>query len=191
MKKFFNQKLNLKQTSWSAVLGLMGIKGAVTLVIFLFSMNVDAQKFAFVDTEYILKRVPAYEAAQEQLNTASQKWQQEVEKAYQDVSAMYKNYQTESVFLSPEMKAKRENEIVEKEKAAKQLQQKYFGAEGELFKKREALIKPVQDDVYSAVSAVATEKGVSAVFDKASKVGVLFTDPKIDISDDVIKQMGL
>jgi outer membrane protein len=151
----------------------------------------QAQKFAFVDSEYILKRIPAYEAAQEQLNQSSKTWQQEVEAAFQAVSTLYKNYQTENVFLSAEMKTKRENEIVEKEKAAKVLQQKYFGPEGELFKKREALIKPIQDDVYSAISAISTEKGYSAVFDKASNVGILFSDPKIDISDEVLKQMGV
>jgi outer membrane protein len=191
MKKYFNLLMNKKRATSSALLGIVGIKLVITLAIFLVSMNVNAQKFAFVDTEYILKRVPAYEAAQEQLKVASTAWQQEVEKAFQNVSALYKSYQTESVFLSPEMKTKRENEIVEKEKLAKQLQQKYFGAEGELFKKREALIKPVQDDVYSAISAIAAEKGLSAVFDKASNVGVLFSDPKVDISDEVIKQMGL
>lgn len=191
MKKYFNLLMNKKRATSSALLGIVGIKRVITLAIFLVSMNVNAQKFAFVDTEYILKRVPAYEAAQEQLKVASTAWQQEVEKAFQNVSALYKSYQTESVFLSPEMKTKRENEIVEKEKLAKQLQQKYFGAEGELFKKREALIKPVQDDVYSAISAIAAEKGLSAVFDKASNVGVLFSDPKVDISDEVIKQMGL
>ena len=191
MKKYFNQMMNKKRATWSALLGIVGIKLAITLAIFLVSMNVDAQKFAFVDTEYILKRVPAYEAAQEQLKVASTAWQQEVEKAFQDISVLYKTYQTESVFLSPEMKTKRENEIVDKEKQAKLLQQKYFGADGELFKKREALIKPVQDDVYSAISAIAAEKGLSAVFDKASSVGVLFSDPKVDVSDDVIKQMGL
>ncbi|PZX17358.1 periplasmic chaperone for outer membrane proteins Skp [Breznakibacter xylanolyticus] len=190
MNQFFNQRMK-SFAGQRRIVGLVGVKLAVMLVLFLTSWSVDAQKFAFVDTDYILKRVPAYEAAQEQLNVASQKWQQEVEKSFQDVSALYKSYQTESVFLSPEMKAKRENEIVEKEKQAKQLQQKYFGNQGELFKKREALIKPIQDDIYSAISAVSNEKGLSAVFDKASNVGVLFTDPKIDISDEVIKQMGL
>jgi outer membrane protein len=153
--------------------------------------SATAQKFAFVDTEYILKRIPAYEAAQDQITQASKKWQSEVEAAFQGVSALYKAFQTENVFLSAEMKAKRENEIVEKEKQAKQLQQRYFGPEGELFKRREALIKPIQDDIYSAISAIATEKGYAAIFDKASNVGVIFSDPKIDISDDVLKQLGI
>jgi outer membrane protein len=167
---------------------------SLALVAFFLVMSTgfsQAQKFAFVDSEYILKRIPAYEAAQEQLNQASKGWQQEVETAFQGVSALYKSYQTESVFLSAEMKTKRENEIVEKEKAAKLLQQKYFGPEGELFKKREALIKPIQDEIYSAISAISSEKGYAAIFDKASSVGILFSDPKIDISDEVLKQMGV
>ncbi len=150
----------------------------------------NAQKVVFVDTEYILKRIPAYEAAQEQLNKSSQKWQQEVEAAYQGVSDMYKKYQAENIFLSAEMKTKRENEIVETEKSAKQLQQKYFGAEGELFKKREALIKPIQDQIYNAISTIAADKGLGGVFDKATGSGLIFSDPKLDISDEVLKQLG-
>jgi outer membrane protein len=149
-----------------------------------------SQKFAFVDTDYILKRIPAYEAAQEQLNQSSAKWQKEVEAVYQEVTNMYKTYQTEVVFLSPEMKVKKENEIVEREKQAKLLQQKYFGPEGELFKKREALIKPIQDKVFAAITTVASEKGFSAIFDKAAKAGIIFTDSKIDVSDEVLKQLG-
>ncbi|MFT3740512.1 MAG: OmpH family outer membrane protein [Breznakibacter sp.] len=162
----------------------------VAILVFM-SFVAGAQKIAFVDTDYILKRIPAYEAAQEQLNQTSKQWQQEVETQFQAVSNLYKAYQTENVFLSTEMKTKRENEIVEKEKQAKLLQQKYFGTEGELFKRREALIKPIQDNIYTAITTISSEKGYVAVFDKASKVGVLFSDPQIDISDDVLKQMGI
>ena len=160
-------------------------------LVLLFTVSLFSQKIAFVDTEYILKRIPAYEAAQDQLNESSKKWQQEVEAIYQEVSEMYKKYQTENVFLSNEMKVKRENAIVAKEKEAKDLQQKYFGAEGELFKKREMLIKPIQDDIYSAISAISLDEGYNAVFDKASNVGVLFVDTKLDISDKVLKQLGI
>jgi len=163
-----------------------------TVIVFAcLSATAGAQKIAFVDTDYMLKRIPAYEAAQEQINQLSKQWQQEVESAFQVVSNLYKTYQTENVFLSAEMKTKRENEIVEKEKQAKLLQQKYFGAEGELFKRREALIKPIQDNIYTAITTLSAEKGYVAVFDKSSKVGVLFSDPQIDISDDVLKQMGI
>lgn len=162
------------------------------VIIFAFvAFPILSQKIAFVDTEYILKRIPAYEVAQEQLNEASTKWQQEVEAVYNEVDEMYKKYQTENVFLSNEMKVKRENAIVEKEKQAKSLQQKYFGAEGELFKKRAMLIKPIQDDIYSAISVISADENYNAVFDKASSVGVLFVDSKLDISDEVLKQMGV
>lgn len=162
------------------------------LVVLLLSISsiTFAQKYAFVDSEYILKNIPAYEAANEQLNQLSKKWQGEIEARYQEVAQLYKAYQTENVFLSSEMKVKRENEIVEKEKAAKQLQQTYFGPEGELFKRRETLIKPIQDEVHKAISDVATEKSFGAVFDKASGMGIMFVDAKYDISDLVLEKLG-
>jgi outer membrane protein len=149
-----------------------------------------AQKYAFVDSEYILKNIPAYEVANEQLNQVSASWQKEVEAMYQEVATLYQNYQTENVFLSNEMKVKRENEIVEKEQAAKQLQQKYFGPEGELFKKRETLIQPIQDEIYTAITEIAKEKSYAAVFDKASGLGIMYNDTKYDISDDVLERLG-
>ena len=154
--------------------------------------TVSAQKFGFVDTDYILKNMPSYAAAQEQLNQSSKKYQSEVESKYAEVSASYKAYQTESVFLSPEVKVKRENEIVESEKAAKALQQKYFGAEGELFKKRQALIKPIQDEIFNAIKDLAKEEGLSAFFDKSSSsAGIIFADPKFDRSDAVLGKLGI
>ena len=150
-----------------------------------------AQKYVFVDSEYILKNIPAYEAANEQLNQLSAGWQKEVEKLYTEVSELYKAYQTESVFLSNEMKKKREDEIVEKEKKAKALQQHYFGPKGELFKKRESLIKPIQDEIFNAISEIAGEKNYAAVFDKSSGIGVMYSDPKYDISDVVLERMGI
>ncbi len=149
-----------------------------------------AQKYAFVDTEYILKNIPAFEAANDQLAQVSEKWQKEIEAVYAEVETMYQNYQTESVFLSNEMKIKKEEEIVAKEKQARQLQTKYFGPEGELGKKREALIKPIQDDIYNAIRELVEDEGYAAIFDKASGGVVLFTDPKIDISDDVLEKLG-
>jgi len=152
---------------------------------------VSAQKYVFVDSEYILKNVPAYEAANEQLSQLSTGWQAEVEKLYSEVSELYKAYQTESVFLSNEMKKKKEEEIVSKEKKAKALQQKYFGQQGELFKKRESLIKPIQDEIFNAISEIAGEKNYAAVFDKSSGLGVMYSDPKYDISDVVLERMGI
>ncbi|MCW3806513.1 OmpH family outer membrane protein [Plebeiibacterium marinum] len=159
-------------------------------VMLAFGIIANAQKYAFVDTEYILKNIPAYEAANEQLNQTSLKWQKEIEAVYAEVETMYQNYQSESVFLSNEMKIKKEEEIVNKEKEARQLQTKYFGPEGELGKKRETLIKPIQDDIYNAIRELVDEEGYAAIFDKASGGVVLFSSPKYDMSDLVLEKLG-
>nr|WP_319400048.1 OmpH family outer membrane protein [uncultured Carboxylicivirga sp.] len=166
------------------------MKNILVVALLLVSSLVSAQKYAFVDSEYILRNIPAYEAANEQLNELSNKWQKEIETRYQEVSQLYQAYQTENVFLSSEMKVKRENEIVEKEKQAKQLQQSYFGQEGELFKRRESLVKPIQDDIFNAITEIATDNNYVAVFDKASGMGIMYVDPKQDISDKVLVKLG-
>lgn len=150
----------------------------------------NAQKYAMVDMEYILKNVPAYESAKEQLDLVSKKWQQEVDTKMQEVQTLYKNYQTELVFLSEDMKVKRENEIVEKEKAVQELKRQYFGVDGELFKKRESLMKPIQDDVFAAIQEVAKKQGLDMVFDKSSSMNIIYFAPKLDISDEVLQQLG-
>jgi len=150
----------------------------------------NAQKYAMVDMEYIMKNIPSYETANEQLNQISKKWQSEVEAQMQEVQKMYKNYQTELVFLSEDMKVKREEEIVAKEKAAQDLKRSYFGADGELFKKRQSLIKPIQDEVYTAIQEICKEKEYEMVFDKSSSVNIIFTSPKLDISDVVLQKLG-
>ena len=149
-----------------------------------------AQKFAMVDMEYIMKNIPSYETANDQLNQISKKWQSEVDVQMQDVQKMYKNYQTELVFLSDDMKTKREEEIVAKEKAVQDLKRKYFGPEGELFKKRQSLMKPIQDEVYTAVQEISKEKELDLVFDKSSAMSVIFTSAKLDISDTVLQKLG-
>lgn len=149
-----------------------------------------AQKFAIVDMEYIMKHVPAYESANEQLNQVSKKWQAEVEAKMQVVQNLYKTYQTEVVFMSPEMKTKRENEIVEKEKAAQDLKRQYFGPEGELYKKRQSLMKPIQDEVYNAIQTISNDKGYQLILDKSSSMNIIFSSPKIDISDEVLVKLG-
>lgn len=149
-----------------------------------------AQKFALIDTEYILKNISSYEAAQEQLEVVSKKWQAEVEKAQQEVKKMYQSYQSDLVFLSAEQKTKRENAIVEKEKALQELNKKYFGPEGELFKQREALIKPIQDDIYNAVKEISESKGYQLILDRATAESVIFASPRIDISNEVLQKMG-
>ncbi len=159
-------------------------------VLFTLTLGLSAQKYGFVDTEYILKNVPAYEAANEQLNQESQKWQKEIEAIYTEVETMYQNYQTESVFLSNEMKVKKEEEIVSKEKEARALQTKYFGPNGELNKRRETLIKPIQDEIYNAIRELAEEDGYAAIFDKASAGVILFSDSKYDKSDVILEKLG-
>ncbi|MDR1698786.1 MAG: OmpH family outer membrane protein [Prevotellaceae bacterium] len=148
------------------------------------------QRFALVDLEYILNKIPAFDLANSQLELLSQKWQQEVEAQMQAVQTLYKNYQTEVVFLSNEMKTARENEIVAKEKEAQELRNKYFGPEGELFKRRESLIKPIQDDIYNAIKAISDENGLQMVLDRASSANIIFASPRIDISDMVLQRLG-
>lgn len=149
-----------------------------------------AQKFALIDMEYILSNISSYETAQEQLEVMSKKWQGEVEKQQQEVKNMYKSYQSDLVFLSAEQKTKRENEIVEKEKNLQELNRKYFGPEGELFKQREALITPIQDDIYEAIKEISESKGYHLVLDRASAESVIFASPKIDISNEVLAKLG-
>lgn len=150
----------------------------------------SAQKVAVLDMDYILKNIPMYESANEQLKQISQKWQKEVETKNEEAKILYKNYQTEVVFLSDEMKVKKENETVAKEKEANELKRKYFGPEGEFFKKRESLMKPIQDEVYVAVKSVSDTKGYTVVLDKASSQNLIYFSVKADISDEVLQKLG-
>ena len=159
-------------------------------MVLLFSVASMAQKFALVDMEYILKNIPAYEMTNEQLSQLSKKWQNEVEAIQQEAQNMYKKYQSDLVFLSAEMKTKREEEIVKKEQAAQDLKLKFFGAEGELYKKRESLMKPIQDEIYNAVKEIANDKGYQMVIDRASAGSMIFASPRIDISNEVLTKLG-
>jgi outer membrane protein len=149
-----------------------------------------AQKFAFVDTEYILNNISSYKSAQEQLDKLSETWQKEVEGLYTEIDKMYKNYQAEKVLLTEEMKKKREDEIMSKEKEAKELQKKYFGQDGSLFKKRDELVKPIQDEVYKALKEFAIEGGYAIIFDSSAGASMLYTDPKFDKSDAILQKLG-
>jgi len=140
--------------------------------------------------EYILKNIPSYETANEQLNIISKKWQTEVETKMQEVQTMYKNYQTELVFLSDDMKVKREEEIIAKEKEAQELKRNYFGPEGELFKKRQSLMKPIQDEIYNIIQELSREKDYGLIIDKSSSMNIIFSSPKIDISDQILLKLG-
>lgn len=150
----------------------------------------SAQKIAIVDMSYLLKNIPMYESANEQLKQISQKWQKEVDALNEEAELLYKNYQTESVFLSDEMKRKKENEIVAKEKQASDLKRTYFGPEGEYYKKRESLMKPIQDEVYVAVKDIADTKGYQVVLDKSSSQNLIYFSVKVDISDEVLEKLG-
>ena len=160
-----------------------------TLLTFV-AIGVQAQKFAFIDMDYILKNIPAWEMANEQLNSISKKWQAEVENVQQEAQNLYKTFQADLVFLSAEMKTKREAEIVAKQQEAQELKRKYFGADGELYKKRESLINPIHDEIYSAVKDIAEKQGYAMVVDRGSAMSVIYATPKIDISSDVLTKLG-
>ncbi len=154
------------------------------------AFSASAQKFALVDMEYIFKNVPSYEMANEQLNQLSQRWQKEVESVSKEAETMYQSYLADKVFLTDEQVKKREEEIVAKEKAATELRYKYFGPEGELYQKRQTLLKPIQDDVYNAVKKVAEERGYQAIFDRASSSDIVYASPRIDVSNEVLAKLG-
>ena len=154
------------------------------------ALSMQAQKFALVDMEYILKNIPAYERANEQLSQVSKKWQAEVDALTTEAQTLYKNYQNELVFLSAEQKKAKQDAIVEKEKQAAELKRKYFGPEGELFKKRTSLMTPIQDEIYNAVKDIAELRGYQLVLDRASDTGIIFGSPKIDISSEVLGKLG-
>ena len=168
------------------------MKKTLTIVFLLLAagLTANAQRFALIDMEYILKNIPAYERANEQLNQSSKTWQSEVDQLAEEAQAMYKNYQSESVFLSEEQKNQKEEEIIAKEKETAELRRKYFGPEGELYKKRESLMKPIQDEIYNAVKEIADQKNYSVVVDRASAVSIVFATPSIDISNDVLAKLG-
>ncbi|NOY97218.1 MAG: OmpH family outer membrane protein [Chlorobi bacterium] len=160
-----------------------------TLSAFVVSVSF-AQKYALVDTEYILDNIPAYKAAQEQLDQLSRQYQKELESMHAEIEQMYKDFQAESVLLSEDMKRKREDVIISREKEYKQLQRKYFGPNGDLFKKRQGLVKPIQDDIFNAVQEIANDGNYAVIFDKAGGTTMLYTNPKYDLSDKVLQKLG-
>jgi outer membrane protein len=152
--------------------------------------SVHAQKFGYVDSELILNSIPEYKAAKSELDKLSNDWQKEIELKYAEIDKLYKAYQAEQILLTDEMKKKRENEIVNKEAEVKDLQKAKFGVDGELFKKRMELIKPIQDKVYNAVKAVADKNGMAVIFDKNSDITILYSSPKYDKSQAVLDYLG-
>lgn len=150
----------------------------------------SAQKYALVDMEYILKNIPAYEMANEQLNQVAKRWQKECDDLAAEAETLYKNYVSDMVFLTDEMKTQRIDEVKAKEQEVAELRHKYFGPEGELYKKRESLMKPIQDDIYNAIKKLSEERGYSMVLDRASSSNIIFASPKADVSNDVLAKLG-
>lgn len=159
-------------------------------VFIVFAGITAAQKYAFVDTEYILNNIPSYKAAKDKLDDISEEWQKEIETKYSEIEQMYKDYQAEKVLLTDEMRTKREDQIINREKEVKELQKEYFGQEGALYKKRQELIKPIQDEIYKAVKDIATEGGYAVIFDTSSGPTMLYTNPRYDVSDEVLEKLG-
>jgi len=148
------------------------------------------QSVAYIDLQYILKNLPQYETANDQLGMISKRWQKEIEALEQEVRIMTQNYQTEQIFLTDDMRRRREDEIVKKEQEALELKRKYFGQDGEYFKKREALIKPIQDEIYTAIQGLAEEKRIDVVKDRSADPALIYMSSKLDISDLVLRKLG-
>lgn len=156
------------------------------------SPAIMAQKFAvaYLDMQYILKNLPQYEIANEQLAMISKRWQKEIDNAQQEVQILVSNYQTEQIFLSADMKKKREDEILEKEQQVLELKRKYFGESGEWYKKRESLLKPIQEEIYNAVQEIANEKKYDIVKDRSADLSLIYMSSRLDISDQVLEKLG-
>ena len=151
----------------------------------------NAQHFAIVDTKYILDKMPEYKEAQKELDQTSAQWQKEIDDKQAVLDKMYKDYEAEQVMLSDDLKKKREDEIFNKEKEVRDLQRKRFGFEGDLFKKRQELVKPIQDKVYNAIQKLAINRMYDCIFDKSEGITVIFADPKLDKSEDVLRELGI
>ncbi len=158
--------------------------------IFISLIMVQAQKFAYVDSQYILDNLPEFTEAQAQLDELSGQWQKEIESKFAEVDKMYKDYQTQAVLLPEDLKKKKEQEIVDKEKEAKNLQKSRFGVDGDLFKKRQELVKPIQEKVYNAIQDIATNNNYMIIFDKSGSLSMLYANPKYDLSDEVLDNLG-
>lgn len=163
---------------------------SLLLVIFGLSSFTQAQKFAYVDSQYILENIPDYQMAQSQLNELAKKYQKEIDDKIAEIEKMYKSFQADAVLLPAELKTKRENEIIQKETELKQLQKKRFGSDGDLYKKRSELIKPIQDKVFNAIQEYADDRGFSMIFDRAGGSTILYANARFDKSDDILRKMG-
>lgn len=166
------------------------VSALLLLVLMMFSAPSQAQKYAYVNTQYILDNIPDYKTAMQNLDNLSVQWQKEIEDKYAIIDKLYKAYQAEQVLLTEEMKKRRQEEINQKEKDVKDLQKQRFGYDGDLFKKKQELVKPIQDKIYNAVKKMASDQGFAVIFDKSSDLIMLYTNPKYDKSDDILLSMG-
>lgn len=163
----------------------------ITFGLCLFALAGYAQKYVVIDTRYILDKMPEYKMAQARLDDIAAGWQKEIDSMQSELNKNYKDYDAEQVMLSDDLRKKREAQLFTKEKDIRDVQRKRFGFEGDLFKKRQELIKPVQDKVYNAVQKIATARGYDLILDKSEGITVIFADPKLDKSDDVLRELGI
>jgi outer membrane protein len=163
----------------------------IALCILLIGSFAQAQRYAIIDTKFILDKMPEYKEAQKQLDETAAIWQKEIDGAQQELDKMYKDFEAEQVMLSEELRRKREDQLFVKEKNLRDLQRKRFGFEGDLFKRRQELIKPVQDKVFNAVQKLAVERGYDFILDKSEGITVIFADPKLEKSEDVLRELGV
>lgn len=162
------------------------------LVLFLmcFTIPALAQRYAYVDTEYILNNIPAYKAAQDKLDQFSYEWQQELESKREEIDQLTQEYQSEKVLLTDEMKKKRQNQLEQRRQELQELKRKYFGPEGQLYQKRQELVRPIQEEVYGAIETIASRGNYAVIFDAAGESNMLYTDPSYDKSDEVLTELG-
>jgi outer membrane protein len=163
----------------------------LAVIIFAFGASAFAQRYAIIDTRYILDKMPEYKLAQAQLDQTANNWQKEIDAMQAALTKMYRDFETEQVMLTPDLKKKREDELFNKEKAVRDMQRKRFGFEGDLFSERQKLIKPIQDKVYTAIQKLAVARSYDFILDKSEGITVIFADPKLDRSEDVLRELGV
>lgn len=170
----------------------MKLKTILILIVALAaSSNMSAQRYAFIDTDYILEQIPAYKEAQAEIDAQAEKWQKQISARYDEIESMYTAYKAEQVLLTPDMKKVKEQEIIQKEKEAKDFQKQRFGVEGDLFKLRQELVKPIQESVFEAVQKMAEQKSYAVIFDKAaSSSAIIYASPKYDQSEEILQRLG-
>ncbi|HOI88120.1 MAG TPA: OmpH family outer membrane protein [Lentimicrobium sp.] len=162
----------------------------VALVMIFATAGAFAQKFAYIDSEFILENIPEYSDAKTEIDELSIQWQAEIEQKFTEIDQLYKNFRAEAVLLPDDIKTKREEEIISKERAAKELQKQRFGNNGDLFKRRQELIKPIQEKIFAALESLAASDNYAVIFDKAGSVSMMYTNPRYDISEEVLDKMG-